>query len=329
MPHAVLADTAERLREATLFIVWRQWAALGAQVSANAVSEGIVDPEALVFVSLTLLERERRLGDVLASWVTLHSSLLSIQRLRNLRDDFPPAAGRALAAVADVGIRHGKDARWKSLADPSPATPLASREQKLRAGELRFTRTATLMLQLRRGMGVGVKADVLAYLLGVWTGSSGQSWASASTIATAVGYTSASVRQTADDLAAARFIKPLETVDAPTSAQRMYEADPMPWAALLRLGAFPLSPWRSWRERFAFATAVLSAADATAEREMSDYALAVTARELLEAHRTTLTRDRILAPGQYAAADFGEPGEWTELLETAVRELVSWMGNQQ
>lgn len=329
MPHATLTDSAARLRDATLGLVWRQWAALGAQVSANGVSEGIVDPESLVFVSLALLPHERRLADVLASWITLHSSLLSIQRLRNLSGDYPPAVLAMLPAVAAVGVSEARDARWKSLASPAAPAPLGARPGKLRSADLRFTRTATLVLQLRRGMGVGVKADVVAYLLGVWGGRSGRNWARASTIAAATGYTKVSVRQATDDLAAARFIRPLETMDDPAAAQRMYEADPDPWMSLLGLGNLPIAAWRSWRERFAFVAAVLAAAESMAGREVTDYALAVTVRELLETHRSTLTRDRLLAPGQYAAADFGEPGDWVELFETAVRELASWMDAQQ
>jgi hypothetical protein len=68
--------------------------------------------------------------------------------------------------LAEIGVA-AKDIRWKSLRGKRNGAPLGPRDNKMRAVEAPLRSWATLMLQLRRGMGVGAKADVLAYLLGI------------------------------------------------------------------------------------------------------------------------------------------------------------------
>ena len=87
-----LRDVAEAI---LIDAAWSQWSALTA---AAVPSEGrpartLVDPEALVLASLAVGHRERRLDDVVASWATHASHLMSLQRMRTLASRFPARPG--------------------------------------------------------------------------------------------------------------------------------------------------------------------------------------------------------------------------------------------
>lgn len=318
MPPA-LGNTHTLLTEAATKLVWQQWGALGAQTSdARPHHQAVIDPEALLLMSLLLLEHERRLTDVVASWVRLNSTLLSVQRARNLGKQSPRVVQDRLADVAKVALEAG-DHRWKPLAAVAGDTGPVARRAKSRAAQPAFALTATLMVQLRQGMGIGVKSDVLAFLL--VTGRGGHEWASVASMTRALGYTNAAVRRSADDLAAARFIRRMETVDAETAASRMYLAEPAAWATALHLGNIQPG-WRYWRERYAFIADVLVTSASLDASQASQFAIAVACRELLERHRTAITRDTGIGP-----ALFEDPGDWRAALHAASEQMVQWLEN--
>ncbi len=318
MPDASLSSLAAELRHSATHLAWSQWHALGASVTTEATAQAIVDPEALILLSLTLRRSERRLTDVLESWMAINSGWISVQRIKNLRRAFPQATRGEIPWLAAVARERGKDARWSSLA--SLATKeggVRPRSNKARAVEVRYQSAPTLMLQLRRGLGVGVKADILSCLIGVW--NQGREWASAAMLAEATGYTPAAVRRAADDLAAARFIRPLESVASSTLAQRMYTVELAAWRSILQVGEAGLK-WRWWAERFAFVADLLEREEASRGREVSSYAYSVLARELVEGHRATLVRDQIVDQ-----AEFAEVSDWPALLEESVGAVRRWM----
>lgn len=310
---------AKEIREATLLLLWRQWRAVGASVSSVGPANGSVDPEALLLMSLWMLDHERRLSDVMASWVRANSQLVSIQRLRNLSPAFPATVKHRLSALAELAVREAKDARWKSLRTKISAD-LGQREGKARAIEVRLNTWATLVLQLRRGMGVGAKADVLAYVLGMNAVST--EWASVSTIASAVAYTPASVRSVGDDLSGARFIRSLDTVEGERNAQRLYSADALAWAQLLRISTHQPG-WINWRGHFLFIIDLLTWLDVMANQPASTYAQDVGARELLTRHSATLVNDRVVDSAEFAGADLN-----MAYLTRSWRQLADWIGNR-
>ena len=319
MPDDAPIPLAKEIREATLSLLWRQWRAVGASVSSVGPANAMVDPEALLLMSLWMLDHERRLSDVMASWVRANSQLVSIQRLRNLSPTFPATVTDRLSALAELGVRDAKDARWKSLRKKA-GVDLGQRESKARAIEVRLYSWATLVLQLRRGMGVGAKADVLAYVLGMNVVST--EWASVSTIASAVTYTPASVRSVGDDLAGARFIRSLDTVEGERSTQHLFSADAKAWAQLLKISTHQPG-WINWRGHFLFMIDLLTWLDGLGEKPVSAYAQDVGARELLTRHGTTLLRDRVVDSAEFAGAELN-----MAYLAHSGRRLANWIGNQ-
>lgn len=318
MSESSATELSREVRDRTLDYLWRQWRTIGATVSGSAPANVIVDPEALILTSLWMLDHERRLVDVTASWVRVNSALLSIQRLSNLRDDFPKVVTGRLSALARVGVDEAKDSRWKSLSERT-ADDLGSRDNKVRAVEARLSSWATLMLQLRRGMGVGAKADVLTFLLGTSLGQA--EWASVATIAEATGYTRAAVRRVADDLAAARFIRVPGSAESERSLQRMYSTDQAQWAQLLRIGTYQPG-WGYWRERFLFVIELMTWLESLADRRVTAYARNVEARAILTRHGAALRRDRVVDPLEFAGADLD-----MAYLEKASRALLEFFQN--
>lgn len=318
MPDRIATELARELRRATLDHVWRQWKTVGATVSANALARAIVDPEALVLMSLWILEHERRLVDVLWSWVTVNSPLLSLQRLRNLRAGFPSEVAGRLAGLARQRVETAKDHRWKALMQGG-TEPLVARSDKVRALEVHPTGWACLLLQLRLGLGVGIKADVLGYLLG--TSTAVPSWAGASSIARALGYTSAAVRRAADDLARARFIRMLDTTDHAEPERRMFSAHPGTWKNVL--GVAPSQPgWGYWKERYVFVAEVLTLLDRHGTRPASEYATDVEARGILARHRAALHLGQVIDKGEFSVAEHG----FSYLVEVT-RAFISWLND--
>lgn len=322
MSETSVTALANDVRSAAMALLWRQWRAVGASVSASGAANALVDPEALIMMSLWMLDHEQRLADVAGSWITVNSALVSIQRLRNLRDDFPTIAAERLSALAKVAIRDGKNPRWESL-ELKRTLDLGLRANKTRAAEVPLRSWATLMFQLRRGMGVGAKADALAFVLATnATAGDRPDWASVSMIAEAISYTSAAVRRVADDLAAARFIRSLETVEGERRAQRMYSARTVAWLQLLEIGTHQPG-WAYWRERFLFIIALLDWLAQLEKKSISAYARDVRAREILERHRAALLQDRVVDKHEFAAAELN-----FALLEKAARSLCTSITNR-
>jgi hypothetical protein len=276
-----------------------------------------VDPEALLLMSLWMQEHERRLEDVVWSWVKINSPLLSIQRLANIKSDFPPEVAGRLADLARHRVKVAKDHRWKSLQEGGTAA-MTARGAKVRAVEPRFTDWSTLMLQLRLGMGVGVKADVLTLLLG---SSTPPGFAEVATIAGDLGYTTAAVRRAADDLGRARFLRSRDMPDTTRSTPRMFSGQPSAWTSLL--GMKQSQPvWAYSRQRFGFLIEVLTWLDRVRAKTPTPYAMDVESRGILTRHARAFVQHEVVDPLGFATTELD-----FAYLERAARALTRWLKN--
>jgi len=276
----VIASVA---RSAAADAVWRQWALLGAPVTgASGAPRSVIDPEALLLLSAAIRASERRLDDVLNWWATTGSTLLSVQRTTTLLRRFPPSTRSGVASFALAAVEAG-DNRWRTLARASGGASLASRGKRGR--EPRLTPSPALMLRLRAGFGVGVKADLLGILLAM-----GGSDATVRNLAQASAYTPAAVRRAAQEMEAAAFIR--GTHSRPVA----YYVDPARWTAMLD-GSGPADSgqgWRNFAQIFAFLAWVGAWGDD--QRDVSAYVASTTARDLYETHRPAFELNRIPVP---------------------------------
>jgi hypothetical protein len=260
-----VAKAIAELREGTARTVWTQWAAIFTLPTTKRRASAIVDPEALLLGSFALEEQERRLRSVIALWGAQQSRLLSVQRAKNLAERFPSAIREALGAFAQVALVRGGDLRWRSIARQS-FKGAAVREREKQARPV-LEGGAAIMLRLRLGLGVGIKPDVIAYLIGLAGGR-----ATVQLIAEATSYYGRAVRRGLEELAAAGFVEPRPT--APVS----YRVDNRRWANLLMIDPEDPPAWRAWGAMYAFVAALDEWGRALPE---SDFVLASEARDLL------------------------------------------------
>lgn len=282
---------------------WRQWAALGAPVSAANPATSVIDAEALLLLSCALRERERRLDDVLAWWAGAGASLLSVQRVRTMADHYPPPARAGLGAFARTAFYAG-DGRWKPLAEMSFGSELLSRGKRGR--EPRLATFPALMPRLRAAFSVGVKADVLAVLIGM-----GGADATVRALVRTTGYTAAAVRRATQEMVAARVAR--GTSGRPTA----YYVDPAVWSPFLGYGPDANTGWRHFAELFACLATVVEWGD-----EGNDgYLAASTARDIFDAHRPAFEANRI----PFVEPDDAPGARYLDAFGQTVRALASWL----
>ena len=278
-----------------LEIAWAQWSALGSLASSRDArrSRSLVDPEALILISFHVLSLERRLEDLLAWWASVGSALVSVKRLKSLSERFPGKI-QGFFSFASMAFERG-DRRWRTHAN-------LDRDRIYREGkgpsDLSLAAPSALWLRLRSALGVGAKADVLAFLLGIHGAR-----ASAREMSDATGYTTTAVRAAADELAKGRLIR--STSRRPVE----YFAPPRPWADLLELevptglrDAAVQSPlrdlpvWHSWAAIFVFLAEVDDWAQRVEAQDLGERVVASRARDLVERHMSTMHRESIRVP---------------------------------
>jgi len=301
---------ADTLRKAALSVLWRQWRAVGGQTAAKGTIQSIVDPEALVLLSLAMADDEPRLVDVLHDWTQLNADLLSVQRLKNLAPAYPTATAEHLAWLARLVTLEVKDQRWRSLcaSESAKSWDPEIRTNKRRAIRVRADSPATLALRLRLGFGVGAKADVLTFLIG----TSGDG-ATIRDIAGATGYTVAAVRRAAGDMADAGLLH--VTAEQPVE----FRADAGAWGRVLGVGN-EAPPWKHWQTRFGFLAAFLAWEEDARAKPVTAYVLGVKGRELLERHKPAFDRDRVAVWSEHTTIHDG-----LAFVEETVRKLAKWL----
>jgi hypothetical protein len=275
-------------------------------VSGTPGAKAIVDPEALILLSLGLREHERRLWDVLAWWAAVGAKLISVQRMKNLAVHYPEPINHRLGEYSRVAHEMGGDFRWKSLAISS--TGQIPRMKRKRQMDPQLLEPAALILRLRMGIGVGIKADILSFLMGI-----GGAWASVKDISAATYYTNRAIRRAADEMVAARLIH--SKAETPTQ----YRVSPEPWTQLLQMKE-PLPIWRYWQAAFAFVAHFLECVEEEKFKEVS-YLASTQARDLFEQHRSAFSWNQISVP---------DPSEFrgTEYLDgfqDTVLKLAQWL----
>lgn len=295
------------LRESVIEAIWIQWRSLGSLIDSDRLAHTMVDPEALLLVSLTLRHHERRLWDVLASWAKNGSKLFSLQRVKNLQDRYPDLSKGRLAEFAHRARREGNDFRWRSLAgtDSGPV----SRNQDLWEAYPRVWQPAALVLRLRLGIGVGLMSDLLSFLI-----SLRGEWASARLIAQATDYSVYSIRRAADNMASAQLIE--STQEKPVQYRTKIEA----WRDLLGIdGEFP--EWHFWHQVYSFAAKVIIADESGEWEGLSPYLLSTKLRDLVEDHQDAFILNHIdfLDPRKYV----GEA--YLPAFSESLKNLAMWI----
>lgn len=274
LPNSVVAST-HRLTIAAVRCAWSQWSAIGAMTHRGPqVDNEIVDADALLLASLGLARHEPRLKTIAEDWAITNSHLLSISRIRTMIEGSFDSVAHELPNLARRVWTEGNDHRWRALLTFDEMHETAHRavaHRTAKATAPRWRDARTLMLQLRRGLGVGVKPDVLAILLG-----KGGAWVDVSTLAELSGYTAAGIRRAADDMAEAGLI------ETSGGHSRAFRADVTAWSSLIRSIDTPV--WRRRAEGFAFVLEWQRHIDERAESHDTEFSLAIKFGALMTKH---------------------------------------------
>jgi len=289
------------LREAAAEAAWTQWGAIGFGATARRPARAIVDPEALVLASLALGEHERRLTDVMQYWLGVGVDLLSVGRLRALQRDYGDGMRERVRAFA-ASARAAGGARWAALAGKARATRPPATGKEPSTADLR--QPSTIMLRLRLAMGVGIKADALALLVGGLGGGM-----TVRDIATSLGYQERAVRRAVEDLVAARFVAMQAT--SPVRFHVRFGD----WEALLGVDADHAPVWRGWHQLYIMVAALDDWARRAEQASWTDYVVASKLRDSFDEMR----------PG-VARAYGGEEPDWSLPPERWFDELELWTG---
>jgi len=227
-------QTAEELvnlvSAAAVDACWNQWALLGAQIDPQRSEElkSLIDPEALLLLSLSMQHHEYRLRDITSWFAATGSMLLSVQRINRFLPHYPSNTRERIAQFAGLAIRAG-DNRWKKYLGEWIADGAVS-EWKLPG--IQLTSQPALALRLRAAFGVGLKTDLLAFL------QTRQGRAtSVKDVTFATGYSGPAIRSATDDMVVAGLLR--ESPDRPV----VYHLDIGAWQEmLLNHSSTPASP---------------------------------------------------------------------------------------
>jgi hypothetical protein len=283
-----LRGIADRAVDATLNVAWSQWSCLTHTAAASTPRpvSSIVDAEALILMSLCLQEDERRLRDLLTALAKGHSKLFSVHRMQHIVAQFPDDALPLLHQFASWA-KHPSWSTLGKLASERDESPPRTKD----LGPLRLLNPPALQLRLRTAFGVGLKSDLLCYLLG-----RRDALTTVDELSDALGYTERNTRIAADDLVDAGLA--LRDDYSPQTTYRIrHEA--IEWLvggrtdSAVGLESPGAVRWQNWSIPFAFLANVRAASN-RAEQGWSDYVIQSRARDLIDLHYPRLIRSRVL-----------------------------------
>jgi DNA-binding transcriptional ArsR family regulator len=193
-----IASLERNLRGAALELAWGQWSASGL-AGTQEISASVIDPEALLVVSMSLGRHDARLFDEVLDWLVKNVSLLDFARLRRILGSAPLSERSLIAAAArivverDVGANFGRliaglegvtresaggqedlffsqkgqEASWSERDREFAAAGYLRPPVRLRglSGRPRAANPACLRFRVRALVGQGSRAEVITYLI--------------------------------------------------------------------------------------------------------------------------------------------------------------------
>ena len=320
-------QTAENLvklaSSAAVEACWNQWALLGAPISHQRPEElkSLIDPEALLLLSLSMHHHEYRLRDLTSWFAAVGSKLLSVQRVNRFLPHFPSVTREGIAEFAGLAIRAG-DNRWKKyLGEWIADSAIVEWEKPV----LQLFSRAALILRLRAAFGVGLKTDLLALLLT----RQGRA-ASVKNITIATGYSGPAIRSATDDMVVTGLVR--ESPDRPVEYyldvgawQEMFLTHTPSSVSLENPGISQAPDWCYWMQLYSFLSSIEEWASAPETQGLSPYLLSSQARDLFQDHEKALSVNQIPVPepGRFEGAEY--LGEFQHTLEM----VVQWIRDHQ
>ncbi|MEA1927589.1 MAG: winged helix-turn-helix domain-containing protein [Candidatus Auribacterota bacterium] len=192
----LLTDFKKEYRDRLLGILWRQWTTLGVSGYGETWKGSVIDPEALLLFSCTILRYDARLFDAVLEWLRVNGRFINVQRTKRMLKTENFTGETVVSALAAVIKNSVHEAKWARLAskkvnaenNPEPLfflkdgrpIPVMRQEDPLflkygfsrtlfkeRGVALRFRPElqGNLLLRLRALLGVNARCEILAYLM--------------------------------------------------------------------------------------------------------------------------------------------------------------------
>lgn len=244
--------------------LWREWSALGVLGTSTSEARWIIDPEVLLLLTSEIGRHEARLFDEVMDWLLTNSRWINTQRLRSLHIKHEIGDSCVLAAIARSMMEHDPAAKWRKLslvAEPKDPPEVLFRRGYRRLlsvveepdpvfegyGLLRPARSprslaqpvlmkhaCALQFRLRALFGLGMRADILCYLLT-------HDGAHPSGVAKVLGYSQKRVQDTMAEMAESG-----QLLVRPSGRMKIYWLDRSQWTKFLipRSDDFPV--WIDW-----------------------------------------------------------------------------------
>jgi len=324
---------SQRLDEGLVAFAWDEWAQMGVLALAQRRSCWAQDPEALVVFTLEVARDDPRLFDELLDWLLVNEGLLSVRRLRAMCAD--PEDERLLAGALGWLARRRPRARLTSrvatgtagepqqlfreltvsVDDPDSAfaavgllRPEAKPTGKAVRPDLRAG--INLAFRLRELLGVGVRAEVVRFLLTVAAPA-----VSAQAVARSAGFAKRNVHDALAALHAAGVVSQWTVGN-----EQRYAIDRSSWTQLLAIESGDLPHERAWPQLLAGLRKLRRWLHGPGLDDLSEYLRASQARDLLEEVRRDV---------EYAGVPIGRlpaEGAWDDLevlVDHVLRELAT------
>jgi DNA-binding transcriptional ArsR family regulator len=307
-----LETANDALRTSMLELLWAQWTDLGVSGTRGS-GDTIIDPEALVMATLNVGRFDPRLFDEVLDWLTLNGDVLDVTRLRRLVRTGAPDQQRLARVVIDFMRKRGTGSKWAPLSNEwqasessavysaqslfwsarGDALPVFGEHDPFFASygftrpplELRqmsdkphLERPRLARLAARALVGIGVRAEVLAYL---WTHDS----AHGRLISARTDYSQRQVSEYLAGLAVAGFAERFE--DGKSVQYRLVES--------LRWKPAAESRYVDWARAFA-ALGAIQRSLAEASTADSRYEASVIVRSALTTLRAALPIEGLAIP---------------------------------
>lgn len=328
-----ISELRSRVRAELVEFAWDQWAQMGVSGAARRSDRWAADPEALLLFSLEVARADARLFDEILDWVVVNERLVSVQRLRNLcRSDVDRSLVEALLGWAGQWrprARLGSKARSARAGAEPLFRGLATRANRAdeafqahgwlkrptgRTGKSRAPNMLAPMnfaFRLRQLLGVGVRAEVIRFLL-----TEGTPRATAQLITESAGFAKRNVQEALTALHSAGVVDAI-----PVANEQRYTIDRECWAALLGLAPDELPTHIAWPQLFRALSRLVRWLEDEINDDLSDYILASEARELAEEITPELryAGARIEEP-RHTGADYWR--DFVAVVDAAVRALT-------
>ncbi|MFH1477629.1 MAG: hypothetical protein ABIH24_09105 [Verrucomicrobiota bacterium] len=294
--------------EGVLNFVWRQWCQMGVAGSVKRSDQWVIDPEPLLAFTTEAARHDARMFDEVLDWLVTNGHWINAQRFSTVVKQDNVGDRAVVGAIASWMAERDKSMKWRGLAqrmasdarksdEPLFRTPtgktLASSDHTdahfHRYGLMRKnvrTRGMTqpvnmkdpvnLMFKSRALFGIGIRADVMAYLV-IAEGAYPRD------VARTLGYNHMRVQEVLVGLAEASVVSV-----RPVGRTKQYWIDRDKWRSVM-MEEQPFVPqWVNWRALTRGLTVIWREAWAIEEARADEYIFSSKMRSAMQAARNDL-----------------------------------------